>query len=66
MTKSGLDRLGVTIQVVCVGLWFVCAYLAIVWHPVFFLIGFLPYILIYNMLFRGYLASGTEDTEHGG
>lgn len=58
-----MQRLGLIIQIVCVALWFVFAYLAIVWHPALFFVGFLPYIIVYNVIFRGFVAAKNSDSD---
>ena len=63
MIAQELERWGLAVQIVCVVLGFFCVYLAFVWNPVFFFVSPLPYILIYNVFFRGYLARKQDGVE---
>jgi len=51
-----MQRVGLAIQIACVIAFFFFAYLGIIRHPAYFFAGFLPYMLGYNVIFRGYIA----------
>ena len=63
MNEHSAQVLGTTIQVICVGLGFYLGYLAITWHPVFLLLTPIPYILVYNILYRGIIADSEFDDD---
>ena len=54
MTKSTLKKLDTAILSFCIACWIGCIYLAAtIPNPIFFILSVAPYILIYNVLFRG-------------
>lgn len=64
MNKSKVAKLGVTIQIACILCAFLFVYIAATYkNPFFLLLAFLPYVVFYNILFRGLISQKLSDNE---
>lgn len=64
MNKSNVAKLGVAIQIACILCAFLFLYFAATYkNPFLLLLAFLPYVVFYNILFRGIISLKLRDKE---